>query len=490
VRGASVRALVRSEQPGHCLSRGLGVPSAAVTIVRTELARPVSGIADRVTAVALFLVLTIVYASNGREIGSFDSRPTELAARQLLLRHTLTLNHDVGAVPEYASRWGFIQARDGTYRSIYSPVPSILAAAIMWPFWRSGLVDVRAPLAAQLIGKSTATLLVALAAVVCYVTAGYSLPRRKAVLLAIGLALGTGWWSAASQTLWQSESAVLGLALAVAGFVRLDDDPHGSRTRALLVCGLALALTSRSQLAPAIGVLLAGVWYRAPRLSAVIVTAGVAAAAAALTAYNVRCFGNVFGALPLVIELNRDVHGTAATFRPAVDGALGLLFSPSRGLLVFSPVVFVAFFGIRDAVRAGVRSPNAWCLLAAIVQYLLYSTYAVWWGGHTYGPRYLLDILPLLVPLAAAALRHPHAWPWHAAAVAALAWSTAVAATGAFVYPHEAWNTDPVDVDRYHERLWSIADSQIPRCWEAGASPQNFSLFDRAAVRRPAGAGP
>jgi hypothetical protein len=60
----------------------------------------------------------------------------------------------------------------------------------------------------------------------------------------------------------------------------------------------------------------------------------------------------------------------------------------------------------------------------------------------------------------------------------ALAWSIAVAALGAFVYPNDRWNTQPSDVDRQHERLWDWGDSQIGRVWSAPWSPQNFHLFD------------
>jgi hypothetical protein len=65
-----------------------------------------------------------------------------------------------------------------------------------------------------------------------------------------------------------------------------------------------------------------------------------------------------------------------------------------------------------------------------------------------------------------------------------LAWSISVAATGAFCYPNDAWNTSPTDVDRDHARLWSISDNQILRCWKNGASPQNFRLVNRAAFRQ------
>jgi hypothetical protein len=445
---------------------------------------------ERITVVVLFAAFVLAYAANGREIGTYDSRPTELAARELLLRGTLSLNHVVGAVPEYAHRWGFILARDGRYRAIYSPVPSLVAAAVIWPLWRTGLIDIRAPLATQLIGKVTATLLVALAAVVSYTTARRALPRGKAVLVACGLALGTGWWSSASQTLWQSETAVFGLAVAVAAFVRLESPSPGAARAVALIAGLTLAGTSRPQLTPAIAIILAGVWMRAPRRLAFAVSACVAVAAAALALCNWRWFGNVLGAQPLLVDVNRATHATDAMFRPAVDGVVGLLLSPSRGLLVFSPVVLVAVAGVRSAARAGWRGAAIWCLGAAVTQFAVYSMYGVWWGGHTYGPRYLLDTLPLLVPLATLALVAPRSRVWHAAACVALAWSIAVAATGAFVYPHEAWNSDPDDVDTHHERLWAVWDGQIERCWRAGLSPQNFALFDRAAVRRAAETSP
>jgi hypothetical protein len=65
----------------------------------------------------------------------------------------------------------------------------------------------------------------------------------------------------------------------------------------------------------------------------------------------------------------------------------------------------------------------------------------------------------------------------------ALAWSIATAALGAFCYPNDRWNSDPLDVDRHHERLWDWSDMQIVRCCKAGASPHNFALIDRAAFR-------
>ena len=445
---------------------------------------PVDGRREAWTAAALFVVLLAVFNANGREIGSYDTRPTALAARELLLRGTLALNHVVGATPEYGRRWGVILAKDGRYRSVYSPVAPVIAAALTWPFWKAGAIDIRAPLAPALMAKAAASTLVALAVTVCYLTARRVLPRRRALLVAIGLGLGTGLWSSASQTLWQSESAILGLSVAL--YLFASPSPPRWMGTVLAALALALAAAARPQLAPAAGVLMAGMWRRWGGRRVAVAGVVVALTVAPLLYLNWRWFGHPLGPLPLLEQVNSDIHGTGTTFAIRPEPWLGLLVSPSRGLLVFSPVVLLAIAAGRQvwAQRGETLLPA--CALAIAAQYALYASYSVWWGGHTFGPRYLLDVLPLATPLAAAVLRTTRARSLSAiAASLALVWSVCVAATGAFCYPHDAWNSEPRDIDRDHRRLWSVADNQISRCWHNGPSPQNFSLWTRDSVRRP-----
>jgi hypothetical protein len=455
-----------------------------LTAVRVA-APPWSRRRDGATVACLVALLMLCYSANGREISSYDSRPTALAARELLLRGTTSLNHVVGETPAYADRWGFILAKHERYRSIYSPVPSLLAAALTWPFWRMGAIDVTAPLAPALMAKTTASLLITIAVALGYATARRWLARPGAVLLAVGLGLGTGFWNSASQTLWQTETEAFGLAAAVLAFTRIDE-PGATGAAVVLGAGLALAGAARPQLGPAVGILLAGCWWRGRRADAALATVIVILGTIAICWTNWRWFGSPMGALPRLQDVNASLHQTGRTFAVHVEPYLGLLISPSRGLLVFSPIVAVALIGVPAACRAGSRSPLPWYALAFAAELVLYASYSVWWGGHTYGPRYLLDALPLLVPLAAVAMAARWRWPAKSVAALALAWSIALAATGAFCYPHDAWNTDPTDIDRDHARLWSWSDPQFVRCWRQGPSPQNFALLDQAALRRTA----
>jgi hypothetical protein len=434
-------------------------------------------------AALLAVALFVLYNSNGREIGSFDSQPTKYAARELLLRGTLTLNHVVGTSPQLLERHAFVLTETGRIRSAYSPVPSLIAATIAWPFWQTGLVDIRAPRAPNLIAVLTASLLTASAAALVFLTARRRLPVTRALVLAIALGVGTGFWHTVSQTLWQHETAIFGLSLAVFALMR-PVGPSCVLSAVLIGVGLALAGTSRFQLSPAIAVLLLGTLACAGLRAALIASAIVVAAAGTLIAANLSWFGHPLGAMPLLLAQQPTIHRRIGSFGFYPDALGGLLVSPNRGMFVFSPIVLVAVAGIPAALRERWRSPAAWCAAALIAQYIFYGCYAIWWGGHTYGPRYLLDVLPLAVPAAMAALqsfRFPAVTV--PLATAALVWSVTTAAIGAFYHPNGNWNADPADVDRRHARLWDWTDLQIVRCWRAGPSPQNFNLFDRSSYR-------
>jgi hypothetical protein len=429
-------------------------------------------------AAAVFVILLVVYNANGREIASYDSQPAKFATRELLLRGTITLNHVVGNTPQLLDRSSFVAAADGNYRSAYSPIPVLLTAALVWPIYKLGILDVHAPLAPPLIAKIGASILTSAAVTLLFVTALRWVPRTRALWIALAIGLGTGYWHTLSQTLWQHESAALGMALGVWAFTT-PPEHLSARMATLMGLGLGTAGASRPQLAAAIAVLLVGMFARSRPRPGLVAGAIVAAFASALVLANIRWFGHPLGAVPVLESLHPSIHATEGSFRFGPSALAGLLVSPNRGIVVFSPIVLVAMAGIPLAFKSGWRSAVWWCALAALCQYLLYGSYTVWWGGHTYGPRYMLDILPLLVPVAAALLASLRVTPiMRLAAALALTWSIVVAGTGAFCYPHERWNTVPVDVDRHHERLWDWSDTQIVRCWRRGLDPMNFRLIE------------
>jgi len=435
----------------------------------------------RVLAAAIGLVVFACYNANGREIGSYDSQPAKYTLYQLVAKRNLLLDSAVARQPVLGERVGFATSRDGHIRAATSVVPAVIA----WPpselLVATGLVPLRRP-NATILAKVGASLIVTAAVVFVFFAARWRTGDWQAAVVALGFGLGTNAWATASQTLWQHESVLAGLALAV--MCLAPPAPRLNTWRLwVAAAGLGIAGAARYQVAPAVLVLAVSmpVRTRAPRGAMALLP--VAVCAAAMVGLNLLWFGHPLGAMAAFeAALHPGVHGVSGSLSAAPwVGALGLLLSPSRGLLVFSPVVLVALAAAGAIRREGWGSDLRWCALAAAAQYGAYSCYSVWWGGHTYGPRYLIDVLPLLLPLAAAGAgvlsRHRAG---RAAAAVALAWSMALAATGAFCYPAELWNSDPSEIDRDHARLWDWRDPQFVRCWRTGLSPQNFGMWPPA----------
>ena len=79
-----------------------------------------------------------------------------------------------------------------------------------------------------------------------------------------------------------------------------------------------------------------------------------------------------------------------------VEGLWGLLLSPGGSIIVYSPSVLAA---VPALVASRRQHPQfAWMTTAmAVLLTLFYAQLGSWAGGRSYGPRYLLPLLPLLM---------------------------------------------------------------------------------------------
>ncbi len=88
---------------------------------------------------------------------------------------------------------------------------------------------------------------------------------------------------------------------------------------------------------------------------------------------------------------------------PLAVGLWGLLFSPERGLFLYTPLAVVSVL----AWPAFFRRHRAEALAGGAVAGALLLTYAAWWnwaGGMGYGPRFLVPALPFLAVMLAPAV--------------------------------------------------------------------------------------
>jgi hypothetical protein len=81
---------------------------------------------------------------------------------------------------------------------------------------------------------------------------------------------------------------------------------------------------------------------------------------------------------------------------PFLEGFYGLTFSPGKGLFWYNPVLLAALAGWPAFYRR--HRPEA-LLTAAVVlsNVAFYSAWFLWWAGHSWGPRFLVTILPFAV---------------------------------------------------------------------------------------------
>jgi hypothetical protein len=112
---------------------------------------------------------------------------------------------------------------------------------------------------------------------------------------------------------------------------------------------------------------------------------------------------------------------------------LGQLFSPGRGLLVYSPFLFLGVFGFWRLWRK-----DRW-LAGALAVWICGHTAVIclfddWAGGIGYGPRYWTDLLPAFVML----LRGE--WPARRWVIPLVLWAACLHGRGAIDPYTQRWN--------------------------------------------------
>lgn len=429
-------------------------------------------------ALGLALASFVLYQANLREISSADTIPNRLLPHELIRHQRLDLDRFFRGWPPEQPLPYWVQRARGHYVSSYPPAPAVLAVPVyLVPVWLGaggGWVALNA------LSKLAASLFAAASVGLVYLAArSLSLRLGAAEGGALGAAavyaVGTTTWAVSSQGLWGHAPAQLGLALALYALLRAD---AGAASAGLAGLATGLMVACRPPTAP-LALLLALYVFRTARRRAAPFVGLLGAAGLVVLAYNLWTFGSPQGGYAEINRTHAQWHGVEDTWTVSLLGGLvGLLASPSRGLLVYSPVLGFALAGLAGALRPGRDALLRHLAVGVATGLGLLGAYTVWWGGHSFGPRLLTDFLPAMV------LGIVPVWPAirrtriaGATFAAAFALSIGVQAVGAFFYPSPRdveWNRTPADVDRAHGRLWDWRDPQLVRLLRNGPASPGF----------------
>jgi len=359
------------------------------------------------------------------------------------------------------------QTGEPIYASVFGAGPGLTALPLFALAHAAGVRLWDDPAAVWGLAKLSAALLSAASVAFIYLAAAALAPRPQALLVAGAYALGTCVWAISSQALWQQTPEIFFLALGLCCLLRIP----GSWWRGAAGGGALAAAAACRPTAAAVVVVTAGWLLLSDRRAFAAFAAAALPFAAATFVYNAYYFGSPleFGQLLAGQRMARYKTGSDQLWQtPLWLGAAGLLASPSRGLLIYSPFLAAAFAGAVAAWRDPRWRALRFLTVAVPLLWLPGFLWFDWWGGFAYGYRPILDSVPLLallyLPVLAPILERR---AWRAVFVAALAWSVFVQALGAFAYSPAGWNAKlgdqaaSIDLPAYRSRLWSFSDWQI-----------------------------
>jgi len=297
--------------------------------------------------------------------------------------------------------------------------------------------------------KLTASLVASGACVVFFLALVRVVPPTEAWWLSILLGLGTGLWTTGSHLISQHGPVCLLVSLVL--WLELAGRSTGlGAAFAGACCGLAVVVrpTAAIWAASYAGLVL----FRRPRDLALF-AAGALVAAGPIVACYWSIYGHPLGAYRSALSDGRW-QGNLEEALPAN------LVSPGRGLFIWTPPTVLALGVLlprgRGALPGRVVAAVAAWLLAHV---LVVSRYSHWWAGHSYGPRFLIDVMPGAILLSAPTFarfwqsRRPARW----LLMSLVGWSVFTQIGGAFGRALD-WVRDPVNVDRAPGRVWDLTD--------------------------------
>lgn len=414
----------------------------------------------------LFLLCLLIYNLNSKTIGAGDNFPAALLPFNIFMGEGLFFDkfyeYIKYAKPEEAVYY-FLPFKEH-YISAYPLLGGILSLVIYLPFYLylsfNNLLslDILFNQALQL-EKLSASILTAFSVVLFYLLIfKISKNLKLSLLFSLIFAFCTQAFSVSSQALWQHTSAnlffIISQLFLILGLGSI------RKKRLLIILAIIFALLSfYSRLNFLLYVfLLTGFLFFVDKKNIAVYFLISTVGIALLFIHNIYFYNSLVGG-----------YSVLASNKPKgnfIDSFLGLIFSPSRGMLFYTPffIFSILIFMVKDKLRL-LKEKLLFYLHFSyfILGIFLNSFWGAWWGGHSWGDRLLTDIAPSAVILSFLFYTNSKNKVLKLLFIVLILYSVFTQSLGAFVSTKTKWNSHPTNIDYDTKRLWDFSDSPINR---------------------------
>jgi hypothetical protein len=345
--------------------------------------------------------------------------------------------------------------------------------------------------------KLAAAFAVAGSAWFLFLIAADHLRWSTAIILVLLYGLATSVFCLSSQTLWQHGPGEFFLAMGTFYLFRRHRD-YGP-----YLTGFAYGLAFLCRPTNGVAVLAGFAFFLlTDRRKCLHYLLGGLPAAIGFFAYNLHYFDRliVFGQVSALAEKHKNLDASVYWKNSVFTGLAGVLVSPSRGLLVFSPILAFPLWAVVRFWKQRRWLPLRPLLFATLALWLVVASWSGWWGGWSFGYRLVVDSVIFMAFMGIPVAEEIWNRRWLRGVFLPLAiWSFLVQALGTYVYDVKGWNglagytammpnqkKQPwfltseeagqfcqqlgcshrpvvldIDSNAYRGRLWSLRDNQI-----------------------------
>ena len=442
-----------------------------------------SSILAKSDVLLIFFICAGIYLANGVTISSGDSVPNTLLAFNLLENHTLHLDTFRNSYfVEKGFSYAFAEGNNGHLSSTYPIGPAIVTFPLYLLFYlylkliyyHGEFINLTSPnfeVLRLFFEKIAATVTTAGTVVLFYLSSRLKFNRSVSLISTFIFAFATNTWMTSSQGLWQHGISNLALVSSIFCLLKANRTSQVNQKKWLLLagvaCGLLPGIRPTSTLF-SIGIIVYSIFTY--RFQVVFLFFGLVSVIPSF-AWNLYYFGNLSGGYSKMFNEPPYLF----TFNNFINAFLGTLISPSRGVLIFSPIVLFSLPGAYYVFKSRSEKDEklVGCItICSIFLLISYFFYTVWWAGHSYGPRFTTDIMPVLCYLTNYFLtnhllnqkKETLTKYYFLFFIILLIYSLFTQIIGAFSgVAGFLWNGIPLNADKYQYRLWQFRDSQIER---------------------------